>query len=119
MLVKFQYVFHQLFFGFVNVEYRYAGQLELRTVACQYNRFSFPGEKESIVLHVNLCGNEIVGIHIGSIVHQFAEVMKSPYGCHRNHFLQDSFQTETGQCIGFYDCYFGLINHFSVSLIND
>lgn len=60
MLVKFQYVFHQLFFGFMNVEYGYTGQLELRTVACQYNRFSFPGEKESIVLHVNLCGNEIV-----------------------------------------------------------
>ena len=70
--MEFQYVFHQLFLGFMDVEYRHkkAGQLELRTVACQYNCFSFPGEKESIVFHINLRGNEIMGIHIRRIVHQ-------------------------------------------------
>ena len=119
VLVEFQYVFHQLFLGFMDVEYRHAGQLELRTVACQYNCFSFPGEKESIVLHINLCGNEIMGIHIRRIVHQFTELMEGAYGCHRNHFLQYSFQAETGQGVCFYNGYFGLMIHFHVVLVND
>ena len=119
VLVEFQYVFYQLFLGFMDVEYRHAGQLELRTIACQYNCFSFPGEKESIVLHINPCGNEIMGIHIRRIVHQFTELMEGTYGCHRNHFLQDSFQAETGQGVCFYNGYFGLMIHFHVVLVND
>ena len=69
MLMKFQDILYQFFFRLINIEYRNTGKLELRAVTGEDNRFSLPGKEESVMLHIDLCGDKIMGVHIRRIIH--------------------------------------------------
>ena len=81
MLVELQDVFHQLFLCLVDVEYGDAGELELVAVSRQHDGFPLSGEEESVVLHINLCRDEVVGIHVRGVICQFAEAMERADDC--------------------------------------
>lgn len=111
VLVEFQDVLHQPLFRLVDVEYRDARKLELVTVSRQYDGFPFPGEEESIMLHIYLCGDKVMSVHVRRVVHQFAETGKRADDCHGDHPLQDCFQSQAGEGVRLYDGYFGLVIH--------
>lgn len=111
MLVELQDVFHQLFLCLVDVEYGDAGELELVAVSRQHDGFPLSGEEESVVLHINLCRDEVVGIHIRGVICQFAEAMERADDCHGDHSLQDCFQSQAGEGVRLYDSYFWLVIH--------
>ena len=59
------------------------------------------------MLEIYLGRDEIMGIHVGRIIHEFGEGAEHTDGSHRDNLFQKVLQSQRGQCVGSDDCYFG------------
>ena len=51
--------------------------------------------------------DEVMGVHVGRVVHEFGERTEHADGGHRDNLFQKVLQSQRGQCVGSDDCYFG------------
>ena len=58
------------------------------------------------MFEIYLGSDEVMGIHIGCVVHKFGKGTEHAYGSHRDDLFQKVLQPQRGKCVGSDDCYF-------------